>query len=1594
MNLKLVGLAQNNIVKKLIALLLVVVLTMFDFMLLGFEIVSYAADTLEVGTATNNKNVTFDSYFKDANGNIITEKEEKINSEDIKLFVQVSVKNDGYFNGTVSLENSNFNLKNEVLSNSINKIEGNTITLNQINSGEVAEIEIGIEPVRDNIIESGLLNMTSSISINGIYRNSKEKDINISATREIKLVLTNPYLENEGMELTSSVITNKIFQIDGKNKRIVQVLVESGLKGNSYPVKETNIELSVPSEVEKVEVISRDTLATNGKAGEEFNSNNWKYVEEEQKVTISIKNEEENNLIKWNKNVKDRIVVTYILDSETSIEDKSIDIKGSITLYDTKSTLKEASTTVAISEEKDGIITTEIKLEEASMYKGKIYSGENREYKVTSNIYVNNSEVEKNINVELLPSNYETEQGELPANIQYSNTVLNKNDILGILGEEGILKISTLEGTEILKVSKETETDENGNIIINYPEGVTAIKVETTAVAKAGTITLKNTKVIKQDSNSRDIKKSYVTLKEKMTESEAKIELKETESVAKLQSNKTSLSTLTENTGVEVTAILKTNGEENDLYTNPNIKIMLPPQVENVTVNSVKLLYEDELQIAATNVTDENGAKVINVNLVGQQTKHKEGNVEGATIIINTNMSLNKKATNSNESIKMTCTNQNTGAVLNIEQPIEVISPRGMVTINSIEDYEMSVIGEEETKTSKLDLGAAAKESTVSIEVINNNNEAVKDVKILGDFPTKNETNTIETTVSQIETNGANAKVYYSENENASENIEDNSNKWTSEITNNSDVKKYLIIVDNMEQSQGLAASYKLNIPEGLQYNEQTYEGYKVIYSDVNTTNEIAATTLGLSTGKGPELKATITAKSGDTVLANGAEVAQGEVIKYEINVENTGSEAATNVNISSIIPEGTVYVEPKEDYIYEDGYYNEYTDKKEATFDIEKIEAGENITKSYEVKVTKAAQTGTKLQNKALVKYGEATEETETIEQNVKEGNLSVTVKRAIDLSIENYSGGYIDYFVIVENISDTIQKDVNVNINLPKELELLNVYLESEEHEEEIGKTELVNLGDINAGEKKYIYVTTKIRALENEDVKDIGIAATVKSKSSGEIKSNTYTETVKNYELKVSLSADNENGYLKTDDTIEYTIRIQNNSNVDATGISIADVIPSQLTVKSISINGENEEVNDDNNILLIKDIEANSALEAKINAVVNYDEERTEPVMISNIATASISNEIIDSSEEVTHILQADSKGANPHGEEPSKNLISGIAWLDNNQDGQRDSDEELLEGINVKLIDISGNIVKDASGNELVTTTNNRGFYIFSNVPQGQYIVVFDYDTSIYATTAYQKSGVSSNKNSDAIVKQIVINGQEGTFGVTDTITMNEEGISNIDIGLMTSTKFDFELNKYISKIVVQTKKETKTYTYNQAVLAKTEIAAKQLQGANVIIEYQIEVKNTGEIAGYVKNIVDYMPSALKFSSELNKDWYQSGAYLYNTSLANTKLEAGETRTIPLTLTKTMTEESTGLINNKAEIGESYNEAGIKDIDSIAANKAQKEDDMGSADVIIGVKTGAMVTYISLTISVIVLIGIGAYFISKKLNKDNDIEVNF
>ena len=80
----------------------------------------------------------------------------------------------------------------------------------------------------------------------------------------------------------------------------------------------------------------------------------------------------------------------------------------------------------------------------------------------------------------------------------------------------------------------------------------------------------------------------------------------------------------------------------------------------------------------------------------------------------------------------------------------------------------------------------------------------------------------------------------------------------------------------------------------------------------------------------------------------------------------------------------------------------------------------------------------------------------------------------------------------------------------------------------------------------------------------------------------------------------------------------------------------------------------------------------------------------------------------------------------------------------------------------------------------------------------------------------------------------------------------------------------------------------------------------------------------------------------------------------------------------------MTESNTGLIPNTAEIVESYNELGLQDVDSTAGNKVKGEDDMGTAEVILSIKTGEVVTTISLIITTVAILLAGSYLISRKI----------
>ena len=190
----------------------------------------------------------------------------------------------------------------------------------------------------------------------------------------------------------------------------------------------------------------------------------------------------------------------------------------------------------------------------------------------------------------------------------------------------------------------------------------------------------------------------------------------------------------------------------------------------------------------------------------------------------------------------------------------------------------------------------------------------------------------------------------------------------------------------------------------------------------------------------------------------------------------------------------------------------------------------------------------------------------------------------------------------------------------------------------------------------------------------------------------------------------------------------------------------------------------------------------------------------------------------------------------------------------------------------------------------------------------------------------------------------------------------------IDIGLAFAEKFDLKLDKTITKVTTQTVKDTKTEEYKNVKMAKAELSAKEISGAIVYVEYEIKVTNVGDIEGYARKIVDYIPAGMKFNSSLeaNKDWYTgTDGNLYSKKFESEKIEKGQSKTLKLVLFKEMTTENTGINNNQAEIYEDYNIYGSLDTNSSPGNKIQNENDLSSADAVILIKTGekAIITLI-------------------------------
>lgn len=323
-------------------------------------------------------------------------------------------------------------------------------------------------------------------------------------------------------------------------------------------------------------------------------------------------------------------------------------------------------------------------------------------------------------------------------------------------------------------------------------------------------------------------------------------------------------------------------------------------------------------------------------------------------------------------------------------------------------------------------------------------------------------------------------------------------------------------------------------------------------------------------------------------------------------------------------------------------------------------------------------------------------------------------------------------------------------------------------------------------------------------------------------------------------------------------------------------------------------------------------------------------------------------------------------------------VSGIAWYDENKNGQYDTGEKLLKSICAMAIDTSTNkLLRDSSGNIVKVYTNENGQYSIANIPSGNYIIVFEFNTSEYSVTTYNKEGVAEANNSNVILSNITVENLNGKYAITDKNQINSN-LENINIGLIKNANFDLSIDKQISSVSVINKKGTSTKNYKNKKLAKVDLIAKYMNKTDVIVKYKFIVTNNGDVVGYVEKLKDIIPSGLEFNSEMNKDWYKDeNGNICTTALSGIAIEPGKTTDIELTLTKSTTENTTGTFTNNVELEKTSNKEAIEE--------KNVENNKSSADLVISIKTGSMVMYIGITLTCFAVVTIGVIAIKKKIS---------
>ena len=387
------------------------------------------------------------------------------------LMLNIKVSESGYLkDAKITLKDNNYTMSDATNEN-IKEINGNEITLNEIKAGQVANISIPVHFDKKDQIELNDLNKDSKVTLNAIYVNEKGKERKI----EKSLTLHVEWSAEDATEVVKQTLVRFIKYDD--HKTMLSFKVEEGIDNNKIPATEKTTTIKVA----KLNNVEPEKVIVTGEGIE------YKYENGE---IVIHKNNTASGKVNWNS--QDSYMITYIYDAQESENNYYTSEISAVATVKGKEIKGESVEKFDISKQIGSFVQSEINGTN-EINKGYMYTNTDNDsnkldtqYSVEYKLNIGYSSIIDKIVIK--EDGYKFGDANADNSIVNKKISINKDNLVQLLGEDGIVKILAENGKELGTLNKDkTEIDINES----------KISLETSKPVSEGDLKVIVTKAIK-----------------------------------------------------------------------------------------------------------------------------------------------------------------------------------------------------------------------------------------------------------------------------------------------------------------------------------------------------------------------------------------------------------------------------------------------------------------------------------------------------------------------------------------------------------------------------------------------------------------------------------------------------------------------------------------------------------------------------------------------------------------------------------------------------------------------------------------------------------------------------------------------------------------------------------------------------------------------------------------------------------------------------------------------------------------------------------------------------------------------------------------